>query len=121
MNEHARHLTAVEWRESVDARFAEGAEKFVELIAKIDENTKATNAIKDSLDAHKQNYQNFVTSVQPAVTAIETMQGGVRVLGKIGNAVAWCGGLFRKVVIWLAPVIALGATIWHFFKDAGKS
>lgn len=117
MSEHIHHLTAVEWRESVDARLTEGAEKFVELITKIDENTLATNAIADSLDAHKQDYQNFIATVHPAVAAISTMQSGVRVLGKIGNGVAWCGKWFRKIVIWLAPVIAVMATIWHFVKD----
>lgn len=105
----------------MDARFAEGAEKFVELIEKIDENTRATNEIKESLDAHKQNYQDFIVTIQPAVAAISTMQSGVRVLGKIGNGVAWTGRWFRKIVIWLAPVVALGVTLWHFIKGSGKS
>lgn len=109
------------WKDSVDNSLREGAAKFGELAegqkalsSKLDENTQATKEIKAKMDEHVDAYTDFVKRVQPAIDAVESMQAGVRVLGKIGSAVGWVGQNIRRIVVWVAPFVAIVAALRHW-------
>lgn len=118
-----------EWMKTVEERLDEGRAQFDALASKIDHNTTVTAEIKTQLDvntvkttdidtkldAHITHYNDFTQRVSPALDAIMTMQSGVRVLGKIGGAVAWLARWLRKTVVWLTPLGAAAIAIWHFF------
>jgi len=123
-----RRVVDKRWKAAVDKKLEEGVVKFKELaegqqnlLAKLEENTATTTLINKKLDEHVGLYNEFTNKVQPAVDAISTMQAGVRVLGKIGAAVAWVGNNVRRAVIWLTPVVAAVAAVWHYFTGgSGK-
>lgn len=124
-----RRIVDQNWKRAVDEKLRAGVVRFEELadgqqqlLVKLDDNTRATKDIAGKLDAHVAEYKTFTVTVQPALDAIATMQAGVRVLGKIGGAVAWVGNNVRKLVVWVAPIIATGVAVWHFITgNGGKS
>lgn len=123
-----RRVIDEDWKATVGEQFEEGRKKFEVLttgqdniLKNLAENTTATETLNRKFDLHTTDYRQFKESVQPAVDAIETMQAGVRVLGKIGNAIAWVGNNFRKIVVWTAPIIGVGIAIWQFVvQSRGK-
>jgi len=107
----------------VDNKLKEGAAKFdelaegqKELLAKLEENTRTTAAVKAQMENHVEEYRTFTDKVQPAIDSIETMQAGVRVLGKIGSAVGWVGQNLRRIVVWVAPFVAVILALFHWDK-----
>jgi hypothetical protein len=137
-----RRIVDTKWKASVDKKLEEGVTKFTSLeegqstlLTKLAENTSATEEIKTKLETHMQNtanisrkmddhvtrYDEFTKQVQPAVDAIQTMQAGVRAIGVFGGFVAWCGKGLRKIVVWVAPIIAFFLAMWGFFHDKGTT
>jgi len=123
MNIEDRRKLDIDWKESVTKQLAEGEEKFKAvvdgqetLIRKLNENTEATLNIGRRLDAHVAATDKKYEKLQPAVDAIETMQTGVRMIGKFGNAVAWVGMWFRKTIIWVAPIVAFVVAVWTYLR-----
>lgn len=120
-------LVDTAWRKSVDDKFREGAELFRQLMHKqdsllrmLEENTSATTCIEQKIESHVNQYIEFTRTMRPAVEAINTMQAGVRALGTIGRFFAWCGKWIRRTVIWLTPMIAAAAAVWHYFFGGPK-
>lgn len=120
-----------DWEKSVEDQLKKGSEQFSSISRKLQENTDvtkkveaqlgentaATLLISNKLDAHIESYETFTKSTQPAIDAILTMQAGVRVIGKIGNAIGWLANHIRKGIIWIAPLVAFAITMWSFFHD----
>jgi DNA-binding HxlR family transcriptional regulator len=122
-----RRVVDAKWKVTVEAQLKEGVTKFGELakgheniLKKLAENTAETTEIRDTLNRHIENYQTFTAKVEPAIVAIDTMQSGVRAIGKFGNACAWVGQNVRKIIVWLTPIVALVLTVWHFITTGGK-
>lgn len=115
------------WKESVDENLHAGSKKFEVLtdgqdtiLKNLSENTDATETLGRKFDLHITDYRQFKEDVQPAIEAIQTMQAGVRVIGKLGSGIGWIGSNFRRIVVWCAPIIGVGIAIWQFMVFKGK-
>ena len=84
---------------------------------KLDANTDATITIGRKLDMHMTNYATFTKQVEPAIVAIESMQSGVRTLGKIGSFTASFARWSRRAVVWLTPFLTIIGGVWAFIHD----
>jgi len=133
-----RRAADKDWKASVDEILREGSEKFAELaegqatmLQKLAENTSTTEAIRTQLNTHMANtasiskkmddhvkrYDEFSEQMRPVVAAVDTMQGGVRILGKFGEFCVVFGKWFRRAVIWLTPIAAAFVAAWHYLRD----
>jgi len=117
----------MEWRTGVDEKLKEGVVKFEQLhigqttmLERLNGQDVVLKGIGDTLHAHILTTRKLTSDVAPLLEAVDTMKSGVRVLGHIGNGVAWMGRMTRRAVVWAAPFGALVATIYHFLHGGGK-
>lgn len=125
-----RRIVDHDWKVSVDDLLKEGQKRFAgleqgqaALLGELKNNSEATRVNGGKLDLHMASYNEFLVKVQPAIDAVDTMQSGVRVIGKIGNAAGWIGRNLRRLVVWVTPFIALGTALYGYvdgwFKRGG--
>jgi hypothetical protein len=137
MNEERRVIDN-DWKASVDEKLQEGVDKFTSLeagqanlLAKVLENTATTQEtqnklikhmettakISQKMDDHVNKYDEFTVKLEPVMVAVKTMESGVNAIGKFSDGLVWTAKWFRRAVIWLAPVAAAGAAVWHYLRD----
>ncbi len=107
----------LEWKRSVDGRFADGALQFQIIGASQEDLKHGQIELRNKIDAHMERMAPIAEAADGFRAFGRCINFFASILRPIGKFVAMCANKFRNGVLWWAPIVGLGVTIYGFATD----
>lgn len=98
-----------EWRKHVDGQIRAVKEQLNTTNTKLETNTRLTEEVKLELVGVKESVTDLVNKTEPITSALDSMQAGIKTIGKIGRFGAVAGK-------WAIRVAVVSAAVWVAVK-----